>query len=174
MEQIFYAERGAFASSETLVKEIFSACYGIRDAEFTRSENGKPFLSAPPPFFSVTHTKELYFVAVSDENIGIDAEPLSREIDYLPVLNKFSVRERERVKNKRDFLTLWTAKESLVKWTGGALSKDLKKLLYIDGKAFYSELELHVKLSIFYKNGHVVAICRERGGDSPPFIRFPS
>ncbi len=172
MEKIFYTEKDAFPSSERFLRRIFSEFYNLRNAEILRGENGKPFLNGTPVFFSVTHTKEFYFVAVSDENIGIDAEPLAREIDYIPILAKFSVEESIEILNKRDFFLHWTAKESVVKWLGGSLAADLKKISFLRRKIFYSGFELPVRLSHFEREGHLLALCRESEEGEPLFVRL--
>lgn len=120
MEKIFYAETGAFGPTERVMRKIFSEYYGMREIEIVKSETGKPFLARTPFFFSVTHTREVCFIAVSDENVGIDAELLSREIDYVPILSKFSAAEKAEIRSREDFLRHWTAKESVVKWLGGS------------------------------------------------------
>ena len=110
--------------------------------------------------------------AVSDENVGIDAELLSREIDYVPILSKFSATEKAEIRSREDFLRHWTAKESVVKWLGGSLASDLKKIDYLEGMIFYAGLELPVRLSHFEREGHIVALCRANDGPPPPFIRL--
>ena len=127
MEKVFFAKTENFSDSERMIRKVFFEHYRIRDAVISRSETGKPFLENTPLFFSVTHTKETRFIAVSDENIGIDAELISREIDYRPILSRFPFDEREEIKGKEDFLRHWTAIESTVKWLGGSLAADLKK-----------------------------------------------
>ena len=116
MEKVFFAKTENFSDSERMIRKVFFEHYRIRDAVISRSETGKPFLENTPLFFSVTHTKETRFIAVSDENIGIDAELISREIDYRPILSRFPFDEREEIKGKEDFLHHWTAIESTVKW----------------------------------------------------------
>jgi len=172
MEKIFFAEKGAFSSSEQMMRRIFSEYYHLHNPEIVRSETGKPFLSASPPFFSLTHTNWLCFAAVADVNIGIDAECLSREIDYLPVLSKFPVEERLEIQGKAEFFRHWTTKESVVKWLGGTIASDLKKIAYLKGKVFYLDLELPVCIAHFEKENHIVTLCREYADDEPTFIRL--
>ena len=172
MEKIFYAETGAFGPTERVMRKIFSEYCGMREIEIVKSETGKPFLARTPFFFSVTHTREVCFIAVSDGNVGIDAELLSREIDYVPILSKFSATEKAEIRSREDFLRHWTAKESVVKWLGGSLASDLKKIDYLEGMIFYAGLELPVRLSHFEREGHIVALCRANDGPPPPFIRL--
>lgn len=82
MDRIFYTEREWYPSTEKLIRKIFASRYAIKDAEIERGETGKPFLRGTPYFFSVTHSDRMYFIAVSDINVGIDAEPMNRKVDY--------------------------------------------------------------------------------------------
>ena len=118
MDRIFYTEREWYPSTEKLIRKIFASRYAIKDAEIERGETGKPFLRGTPYFFSVTHSDRMYFIAVSDINVGIDAEPMDRKVDYEKILLRFPPEERAEIRNREDFLRHWTARESAAKWTG--------------------------------------------------------
>ena len=176
MVKIFYAKRTELNSSSEMLKKILSERFSIFEYEIFKNENGKPFLrlenpALPPLFFSVSHTRTAYFVAVSDENIGIDAEQCSRKTNYASILRKFPEPEQAIVKNDTDFLQLWTAKESMIKWLGGTISKDLKKLSYLNGKVTYNGLELPLRITqtTFYE--HIVSVCTEKT-ESPCFEKL--
>ena len=152
MEKIFYADCTAHENSELVVKRILEKYYDIPNANIVRNEQGKPFLENSPLFFSVSHTQNKRFIAVADENIGIDAEWLNREVDYLPIVKKFDGEERREIQSKIDFLYHWTAKESAVKWLGGSIARDLYKLRYIKGTLYYGEIPLPVQISFFMQD----------------------
>ena len=138
-----------------------------------RNENGKPFLENGGEyslFFSVTHTADMLYIAVSDENVGIDAESLSRMPDFLPIVKKFDAEERAKIRSTSDFLYHWTAKESAVKWLGGSIARDLFKLRYVKEKIYYGEIELPAKLVFFKRNGILIAVCGERDFSNAEFI----
>ena len=124
--------------------------------------------SLPPLFFSISHTKTAYFIAVSDENIGIDGEEISRKTNYAPILEKFHAHERNLIKTDEDFLTFWTAKESIIKWLGGAISKDLKKVCYVNNKVTYNGLELPLYVTQIKLYDHVLSVCSEKA-EKPQF-----
>ena len=67
-------------------------------------------------------------VAVSKREVGIDAENFAeKKVDFESVANKyFSEAEREQIKSERHFFTLWTKKESAIKYAGKTLAKNLK------------------------------------------------
>lgn len=86
-----------------------------------RSERGKPRF-ASGPHFSVSHCKNHAFVAVSDKNIGIDAEEKDRDIDLRLAKRILSHSEMARYSSAPDrreaLLRLWVLKEALAKLTG--------------------------------------------------------
>ena len=170
MNKIFCAPKRAFASSFEMLNAVLRSQLNISDYTIVKNENGKPFLSffdssLPQIFISITHTTEYYFIAFCDENVGIDAEPSDRKPNYLPVLSKFSVEEREEIKNTNDFLKYWTIKESAIKWLGGSIAVDLKKLVFTKGKLLYKNIELPVKIVQKEIFSHIVSVCAENTND---------
>lgn len=170
MNIVFCAEKSAFLSSQAMIEHILRENFKIVHFQIIKNENGKPFLSfsdsaANPLFLSVSHTSQKYFVAFSEQNVGIDAESSSREPNYLPIIAKFPGEEREEILSAKDFLKHWTAKESAVKWLGGSLAHDLKRLSFFRGKLTFSGLDLPVCLTQKEFAGHIVSICHERADD---------
>lgn len=165
MNIVFYTDKTAFSNSNDLIAFVLREKLKIKDFKIERSENGKPFLVFPngktPPFISVSHTSEKYFLAVCDKNVGIDGEISDRTVEYLPIIAKFPLPEREEITSNSDFLRHWTAKESVVKWLGGSLSKDLKKLSFVQNKMTLNGLDL--PLFLFHKEivGHILCVCLE-------------
>lgn len=171
MEKIFYADNTAFPSSIDAVKIILSKHFGIEGVKISRSESGKPYLDGKTKlFFSVTHTKEKLFIGFCDENIGIDAELINRKIDYMPILRRFPIAERDEILSSQDFLRHWTVKESAVKWLDGTLARDLDKLSFIQGVLRYKNLELPIQITTTVFEGHILSVCSERDFSSPEFI----
>ena len=171
MIKIFYADKSAYETDAAL-KYILSNHYGIKNAVILRGPNGKPFVENAP-HFSVTHTKEKLFIAFSDNPIGLDAELLSREIDYLPILKKFPKRERTEIKNQKDFLTHWVIKESAIKYWGTTLAQSLQKLAFINNHLYYEEKELPLTPQIVEFENHLMCICAEEILENSAFIQIP-
>ena len=172
MEKIFYAERSAFPTSISAVEKILNRNFGVCGAKISRTENGKPYLEYPPKklFFSISHTKSTLFVAFSDENVGIDAEPLDRKIDYAPIFKKFPLEEREEILSAELFLRHWTVRESAVKWLGGTLAHELGKLSYVKGVLRYGQTELPIRVTSKIFQNQIVTICGERDFSNAEFI----
>ncbi len=171
MEKIFYAERSAYPTSEHAVKQVLDEYFALPNATIIRNENGKPYLeNGKSLFFSVTHTEDMLYIAFSDENVGVDAENLSRMVHFLPIVKKFSLEEREEIRSETDFFYHWTAKESAVKWLGGSIAHDLFKLRFLQGKLYYGEIELPAKLVFLQRDGVLLAVCGERDFSNAEFI----
>ncbi len=125
MEKIFIVSQNAYPTSEIAVKDVLSKYFQMENAQIERGDHGKPFLvggQALPLFFSIAHTDNKLFIAVSNENVGIDAERIDRTVDYTPIVKRFSTNERKEITDTQTFLRHWTAKESAVKWLGGSLA----------------------------------------------------
>ncbi len=173
MEKIFYTDKAHVSSSAEKVSELLERYFKIKRAVIARTENGKPYLQSPalPLFFSVTHTEERWFVAFSDENVGLDAESCARQPNLSLLLKSFTAAEREEIANAKEFLLHWTTKESAVKWLGETLSNSLRKLTYAKGVLRYEELELPVKITHLEIDGHILSACSERDFSSAEIIR---
>lgn len=163
MNKIFFADKKAFKRSQDAVHFALSQYFGIDNAVIKRNENGKPFVQTPTtaPFFSVSHTSSQLFLAFSSQNIGIDVESLGREINYLPIVKKFTFDERQEIASKEDFLRHWTVKESVIKWIGGSIAHDLHKIAYVNNKIQYGNFNLPIHLLIKETNGLIFSICSE-------------
>ena len=172
MEKLFCADVSAFSTSTEAVRFVLREYFRIQNASVIRNENGKPYLenTKVPLFFSVSHTKEKLFLAFSSENVGIDAENLNRESNYLPILHKFPPVERKEIQSKDDFLLHWTVKESAIKWLGGTLAKDLNKLCFCNNTLSYNGLDIPVHITTHFFDGHVLTICSEKDFSSVPII----
>lgn len=90
--------------------------------------NGRPYLDGADFDFNITHTDRAVFCAIArsaeDGRVGIDAE----RVDRVSTLRSMALAERwftgeerrtfAKVPTSETFLSVWTRKEALVKWTG--------------------------------------------------------
>ena len=80
-----------------------------------REKSGKPVFSDRSGFFSISHSQNIFILAVSeDENIGIDVEVPVEGKDYSRLIARYG---QEDFTND-EFLRVWTAKEACCKLTG--------------------------------------------------------
>ena len=86
---------------------------------------GKPYFSGNPVFFSISHTKNHVFCALSPRPIGIDAEELDRDINLRLAEKILSETEYAQYLQAEDprtaLLTFWVLKEAQAKATGQGL-----------------------------------------------------
>ena len=164
MIKVFYVDKIEYPNSEKAIQHLLSHHFGINNAKIIKTENGKPYLQSLDNrnlFFSISHTKELLFIAFSNKNIGIDAEHLTRSINYQAILKKFSIEEQHQIQTKKDFLKHWTAKEATIKWLGGTIATDLKKLTFSNESMHYNCSPLPILLNFQEIDEHLVCICSE-------------
>ena len=104
---------------------LLEALYGGPLPEICRTERGKPYFVGENVHFSISHTKNWVFCAVSDRPIGIDAEELSRDISLSLAEKILSPTElaqfRDAPDQRRALLTFWVLKEADAKCTGEGL-----------------------------------------------------
>ncbi len=107
------------------------------------NEYGKPLLSTMPRYFNITHCKSLVAAAVSDYELGLDAEDV-REYPQKLVKRVLTIAEQETLNNSENpditFFSLWTLKESYVKAIGRGLSFPLTSVEFkIEGEISCSD-----------------------------------
>jgi len=90
-----------------------------------RMPRGKPFFPGSDLHFSITHTKNRVFCALSDRPLGIDAEDLNRAVDLRLAEKILSEEEMAQFRAapdaKKALLTFWVLKEAAAKCTGEGL-----------------------------------------------------
>lgn len=114
------------ALGEWLVKTLVAEHTGLPLAEIrlTRDERGKPRLSHPPLYCSISHSHGLAACAVSDKPVGIDIEKL-RPVD-LRAAGRIAHTEdaaflEGAADDEKKFFLFWTAKEAYGKRAGHGL-----------------------------------------------------
>ena len=124
-----------------------------------RTPNGKPYIDGDPVYFSLSHSKNVTVIAISDEPVGVDLEFTGRK-KYSAILSRFTARERAEITDETDFLHAWVAKESFIKTVGGTLAHDLKRLEYYGGKIYCDGKHQPCKIRFEYpENSGICAIC---------------
>ena len=113
---------------QRILADVLKKDYFIEEMpEILRDECGKPYLKDCSLQFNVSHSGEYLAIAVSEQPVGIDIqEPRTiREGTYRKVVQP---QERELIgeERERDFLRLWTLKESFVKAEGKGLGIPMK------------------------------------------------
>ncbi len=108
-------------------RELLARFFGGNLPEIAVTAAGKPYFPEDPLCFSITHTKNHVFCALSRNNIGIDAEETAREVT-IPPEKLLSTRELARFDGTRDMLLrFWVLKEAYAKLTGRGWGKYLRE-----------------------------------------------
>ena len=98
------------------------------DGKLVYDPNGRPYLESLGIDFNITHTDRAVFCAIArsaeDGRVGIDAERVDRvsTLRSMALAERWFTGEERRIFAKsptpETFLSVWTKKEALVKWTG--------------------------------------------------------
>lgn len=105
-----------------LLGQMYEKRVGGALPEIVLTRQGKPCFAQGHWHFSISHTKRHVFCALSEKNIGIDAEEADRKIRLELAKQILSPSERlqyEAAADKRTaLLTFWVLKEAQAKLTG--------------------------------------------------------
>ena len=154
-----------FADEKDKVSHLVSAYFKRKYVgEWSVNTFGKP--QGIRTFFNVSHCSGAVVIALSDAEVGIDAEKI-RSAERSLVEYVSSEKELPFVNSDEDFFRLWTAKESLVKAQGEGLKKDIKKIpaFPFDGEKEYAD---EIYFSRQLKCGEVIIAVVRKG--KTPFI----
>ncbi len=165
-----WVDRHRSMRSDRLARQSLGGLYLLQlsgaDGLLRYAENGKPYFEDSSVTFSITHTEDGVFCAVSfpapgEEAVplGIDAEPVGRFLTMriCPFVDRwFTATEQELYFSDPSagmFAEIWTGKEALVKMQGEGLSH----LAETDSILLPSLLG--VSLHRFYPEGLCVTLC---------------
>lgn len=125
--------RFACLKSYLMLKELLATQYGITHFTIETAPHGKPYLKDHPDIhFNLSHCRTAIAVAVSDRPIGVDIESIRK---HTPALVSRTMNHTESMQimtspaPEREFIKLWTAKESVFKLTGTGITDDIRDIL---------------------------------------------
>lgn len=108
-----------------LLKTLYLEHFSAEMPEIFTTERGKPYFSGGNVYFSISHTKNHVFCALSERPIGIDGEEMDRDIDLRLAKKILSANEKQQYDAAADkrlaLLTFWVLKEAAAKCTGEGL-----------------------------------------------------
>ena len=111
-----------------ILADILKKDYKIEQCpEILRDDMGKPYFKDCPLYFNVSHSGEYLAIAVSEFPVGVDIqEPKNIKDGMFRKVVQEEETELIGDNRQKDFLRLWTLKESFVKAEGKGLRISLK------------------------------------------------
>lgn len=117
--------RTGHEAGRQLLDRMYREITGENLPEIAVAQRGKPYFVEGSWHFSISHTKNRVFCALSTHPVGLDAEETDREINLRLAEKILSEPERIRFEAAADkraaLLKLWVLKEAAVKLTGDGL-----------------------------------------------------
>ena len=108
-----------------LLAEVYRQETGQELSAIALTPRGKPYFPEGKYHFSISHTKNHAFCALSEQNVGLDAEELDRNIRLELAEKILSPGEKAQFDAVEDqekaLLTFWVLKEAAAKYTGEGL-----------------------------------------------------
>lgn len=108
-----------------LLRQLWQTHLAGEMPEIAVTDRGKPYFVGSNWHFSISHTKRRAFCALSEENVGIDAEEIDRDINLHladKVLSPAEKAQFEAAADKRiALLKFWVLKEAAAKLSGEGL-----------------------------------------------------
>lgn len=125
---------------ESILKNILLEDYQMHQIPpILRDEMGKPYLQGNPIYFNISHSGEYLAVAVSPKPVGVDIQETRPVKDGM---YRKVVQEEEQcligAEREKDFLRLWSLKESFVKAEGKGLRIPMKDYYFVKENGKYS------------------------------------
>ena len=168
---IFEKDRLLSAAAGILLDKALSD-YSVVDRRIAYGEHGKPYLAADcGVHFNLSHSEHLAVCAVSNRRVGIDTEQIRTFEDDLAafVYHESEIEQVKRLSGTeppdRLFTTLWTVKESVMKYFGTGLSLAPKELTVTFGDIVTAQCARYDTTSLgfttFEENGYMITVCSE-------------
>ena len=111
-----------------LLAQLYHQATGAPLPPICVTERGKPYLTDSEWHFSISHTENHVFCALSRRPVGIDAEEMDRQIDPKLAQRILSPSEAARFDGSREMLLrFWVLKEAYAKLTGRGLGNYLQQ-----------------------------------------------
>ena len=122
--------RDGHTAGRELLARLYREEAGAELPEIRYTPRGKPYFPGNSLHFSISHSKNHVFCCLSRENVGIDAEEMSRPVSPALAEKLLSDAEKARYLASADrdaaMLRLWVLKECYAKLTGRGLGDYLK------------------------------------------------
>lgn len=160
-------EQGS-VDARRLLDALYRQVVGTAMPELEREPGGKPYFARGPWHCSISHTRCAVFCALSRSPLGLDAEPLNRQVGGVVMTRALSPGERARLREfpseTEGFLTHWVLKEAYAKYTGRGLRGNLADLDFRVTEDWAQLSGEPLWFGLRHVAGHILALCREEEG----------
>lgn len=147
----------------SMVASYLIQCY-VGEGKLLVASRGKPSIEGKRKF-NISHAGNFIGIYVSDEEVGLDIEEVSR-CSMEIVGGAFTPIEALGVHDQESFALAWTRKEAVTKCLGTGIENPTSLGLVPEGDAFlYREKKYHVHS--FFLEGHAVSLAKEKQGGFP-------
>ena len=168
---VFEKDKLLCAAAGLLLERALSYA-GTECRRLAYGENGKPYLADNAGVhFNISHSEHLAVCAVSNSCVGIDAEMIRHFEDDLirTVFLESEIEQLDRARSaaERDRLctTLWTVKESVMKYLGTGLSLEPKEIeadMSCEITARCSRFDVsRLRFTVIRYGEYIVTVCSE-------------
>ena len=127
-----------------------------------KGQRGKPYIENVPFYFNISHCDGLVACAVSEKEVGIDAE-VTRNVADRVMKRCYSDDEIAYVNSARnkdfEFTKLWTLKESYVKLLGTGIDRSFGSFSVIQKDGMAHEVCGAGLLPIAAEEGYTAFVC---------------
>jgi len=155
---------------ELIVRHVLRHQFSLKneEIEILKSDEGKPYVKDFPIHFNISHAGDFVVCAFSDQEVGIDIEEI-KAVDLEIAKRFFCQCEYEdlfaqKITNRLDyFFSLWTLKESYMKWLGSGMSIPLDSFCFKITDTDISCLDDNRETMPFFKQfpieGYKLSVC---------------
>ena len=117
--------RSGHESGRELLRQLYREETGRDLPLILTTDRGKPYFAESSLFFSISHTRNHAFCVLSENNVGMDAEELDRDINLKLAEKVLSPAEKLQfdaaADQRKALLTFWVLKEAAAKLSGEGL-----------------------------------------------------
>jgi len=144
--------------------KLFSGLAEVPD--IIREEHKKPrFQPDIGIYFSVSHSKNYWFCAVSRTEIGIDIQHIGSIADKQKIAKRFFHKDEYEYLKKnefKEFYSVWTAKESYVKYTGQGITDSFAEFSVADTNGIVEYINAGQIKFLDFDENYRVCLCAKK------------
>lgn len=155
------------------VYQLLFSYLGIEEEDIKLNQFGKKYISASDKakYFNITYSYQIAVLAITDEEVGIDAEYLDKTVSP----QSRTLLNIDGIKDDLDFYYKWTCIESSCKLNGIGLVNGFRDIQLLQGNSFesYHKGLFQGKTCYFYSKrfgNYLMTVCL----NNPKNIHFTS